>query len=112
MWCLYIIADSNSRKTYVGVTVNLERRLRQHNGEIKGGAKSTRGSNGWNLVCKVEGFRTQQEALQLEWRMHHPLKRRYGIEGRLKTLDECLKMERWTSKSPLCCEIPLVFTKV
>ena len=38
-WVYYII--ENKKDTYVGVSNNAEKRLRAHNGEIKGGAKYT-----------------------------------------------------------------------
>ena len=48
---------STDHSTYVGATVDLDHRLRQHNGEISGGAKATSGRAGsWRRVCHVEGF--------------------------------------------------------
>jgi putative endonuclease len=38
---LYLLKHSVHNKTYLGITNNLKRRLRQHNCEIKGGAKYT-----------------------------------------------------------------------
>ena len=35
------LLESTNHCTYVGATMNLDRRLRQHNGEIKGGARAT-----------------------------------------------------------------------
>mgnify|MGYP003988566443 CR=1 FL=1 len=49
-WFNYIIFDKI--KTYVGSTVNLNRRIRQQNCEIKGGAKYTRGGN-WQYYCVI-----------------------------------------------------------
>jgi len=40
-WCMYVLL-CNDNSFYCGITTNLERRLKQHNGEIKGGAKYTR----------------------------------------------------------------------
>lgn len=56
--------------TYVGATVHLERRLRQHNGELKGGASATkaRGPNAWIRAGYVAGFPDWSSALQFEWR--------------------------------------------
>lgn len=33
--------ESSQGSTYIGATVNLEKRIRQHNKEIKGGATAT-----------------------------------------------------------------------
>ncbi len=56
-------------RTYIGATVDLNRRLRQHNGELKGGAKRTgvRPAQ-WYRVCYVRGFTSWRAALQFEWR--------------------------------------------
>mgnify|MGYP000750748809 CR=1 FL=1 len=59
-------------KTYIGITNNHTRRIRQHNGEIVGGAKATRGKGPWIPYIVLEGFRTRCEALSCEWRIKHP----------------------------------------
>ena len=41
MWYVYFLICADS-SLYCGITTNLEKRLKQHNGEIKGGAKYTR----------------------------------------------------------------------
>ena len=97
-WLCYIIRSDN--RTYVGVTNNLQRRLRQHNGEIKGGAKATRG-RAWTLVCTVHGFPTVTAVLQFEWRMHHPPLKGSGLQKRLQNLDAVLAMRKWTRTAPL-----------
>ncbi len=40
-YIVYILQNNAHNKTYVGMTNNPIRRLRQHNGELKGGAKYT-----------------------------------------------------------------------
>lgn len=67
-WCLYLLENDVNKKTYLGVSTNIERRLRQHNNEIKGGAKYTTNnlSNGkWILKLIVDNF-TKSEALSYE----------------------------------------------
>ena len=42
MWYVYVLLCADN-SLYCGITTNLEKRLKQHNGDIKGGAKYTRG---------------------------------------------------------------------
>ncbi len=40
MWFVYIVRCADDT-LYTGVTTNIEKRLREHNGEVKGGARYT-----------------------------------------------------------------------
>ena len=103
---VYLLVSTN-HSTYVGATVDLERRLRQHNKEIKGGAvatgtKVTKGEV-WIRAAHVAGFPDWSAALQFEWRWKQ-LSRKYPsqmfpLERRMKALEELLKLERPTSKA-------------
>ena len=48
-WVVYLL-KCRDNTLYCGVTNNLSRRLRQHNGEIKGGAKYTQARRPCELV--------------------------------------------------------------
>lgn len=63
------VAPATAR--YKGCTVDLVRRLRQHNGSLAGGARSTRGRS-WRLACAVLGFATRSDALSYEWHWKRP----------------------------------------
>ena len=105
----YILANPENRCTYNGYTVNLKRRLRQHNQEIKGGAKytSNAANKSWFVIAHVTGYPDMVNALQCEWRIKHPDNKRKrgakyrGSAGRLIGLNEVLKLDRWTSKSTI-----------
>lgn len=56
---------SGHTRTYVGWTLDLERRLKEHNGTAAGGAKFTRGQV-WNLVY-AEKYRTKRKAMAREY---------------------------------------------
>jgi len=66
--CVYFLRNEN--KSYIGFTVNLRRRLKQHKGILPGGAKCT---SAWpdhsktELLAFIGGFETQNEALSYEW---------------------------------------------
>ena len=62
---VYVLGSrrEDDRRTYVGWTTDLQRRLRQHNSGA--GAKSTRGRN-W-LLLYSENCTTRNEAMSLEW---------------------------------------------
>jgi predicted GIY-YIG superfamily endonuclease len=82
--------------TYTGVTNDLRRRLRQHNGKIKGGARYTRGKK------FISGFPDRKTALQYEWRTHHPSRIRKGknpLTKRLKQINAMMFMKKVTKKS-------------
>lgn len=68
---VYLLCATNGA-TYVGATVDLDHRLRQHNKEIKGGAHATsakvNAGEHWTRVCHVTGFPDWRAALQFEWR--------------------------------------------
>jgi len=92
--------------TYNGSTNNPMRRLRQHNEEIKGGAKATHGKGGaWEICAMLSGFPDHINALSCEWRMKCPSGRpgkreaRYQrVQGRVSSLNEILPLNRWTGK--------------
>ena len=110
---VYLFVSTNGN-TYVGATVDLNRRLRQHNKEIKGGAHATgvkvaQGET-WTRAAHVSGFPDWPAALQFEWRWKQ-LSRKYGIkinplEKRMKALKDLLALERPTSKAVAYTEWP------
>ena len=103
---VYLLVSSDN-STYVGATVDLERRLRQHNKEIKGGAHATsmkveKGET-WTRACHVSGFPDWPAALQFEWRwkqLSRKLpKNMLPLERRMKALQHLLSLEQSTSKA-------------
>jgi len=110
---VYLLVSS-SGATYVGATVDLDRRLRQHNKEITGGAHATgaKVAQGeiWVRVAHVSGFPDWQATLQFEWRWKqisrkYPAKM-YPLERRVSALKELLSLERPTSKAKAYSEWP------
>ena len=112
MDCCYILRSGREKfinHTYNGYTNNLKRRIRQHNGIIKGGAKSTHNKGPWNYYCIITGFENRQEALQMEWKLRtitgkrRPSKYNKPI-GRIKGLNCILQNKFFTSNSkrPIC----------
>ena len=63
-WLIYILKCRDG-SLYCGITNNLEKRLKQHKGELKGGAKYTRSHSPCKLVYK-EKSASRSEALQRE----------------------------------------------
>ena len=100
----YILQNDDNQRTYNGYTVNTVKRLRQHNGSLSGGAKSTRHSKTWRYIAIVSGFPDTHSALQCEWRIRKPFNKRRtreycGPEGRIKGLNHVLHLDQWTSNS-------------
>ena len=111
---VYFIQSTNG-STYIGATVDLDKRIRQHNKEIKGGATATsvKVSLGevWSYVCYVENFPSWNEALKFEWRWKQISRkiqksnpRQNPTEKRLEALKTILELDRPTTKALLYSE--------
>ena len=87
-WLVYVLASADGRRTYVGITNDLPRRLAQHNGELPGGAKSTRGGRPWTVAAEHGPFDSRGTAHQAEYR----IKRRTGAR-RLEPLSAADRLE-------------------
>jgi structure-specific endonuclease subunit SLX1 len=98
-WSVYLLATVEEPiRTYVGATVDIARRLRQHNGEISGGARATsKVPGGWYRICYVRGFESEGKALRFEWHWKHRSKKRKGgpLERRKQALDNMLADIEW-----------------
>lgn len=106
---VYFIQSTNG-STYIGATVNLDKRIRQHNKEIKGGATATsikvEEGQVWSYICYVENFPSWNEALKFEWRWKQISRQiqkskpaQKPIERRLEALKTLLSLDRPTSKA-------------
>ena len=106
---VYFIKSTNG-STYIGATVNLDKRIRQHNKEIKGGATATSikvlQGEIWSYHCYVENFPSYNEALKFEWKwkqISRQLQKKNPsqkpIEKRLEALNILLALDKSTSKA-------------
>jgi len=105
-WIVYCLATLDPPiQTYIGATVDADRRLKQHNGLLAGGAKYTHTRpDQWYRVCYVKGFDDFRRALSFEWHWKHFTKvyrKEKGLtplERREKALSHCL---RWADQTGL-----------
>ncbi len=66
-WYVYLLRCADDT-LYCGITRDLERRVREHNGDIPGGAKYTRPRRPVNLAAWIAAA-DKSEALRLELRV-------------------------------------------
>ncbi|MFA5021926.1 MAG: GIY-YIG nuclease family protein [Patescibacteria group bacterium] len=68
MYYVYIIKSLKNNRHYIGCTLNLEARIRQHN---QGKTKSTKPYRPWRLIYSEE-FLEKDLAFKREWCLKHP----------------------------------------
>jgi predicted GIY-YIG superfamily endonuclease len=98
-WYCYLLQCEDESRTYIGATNNPDRRLRQHNGGLSGGAKATHG-RAWRRLVLVSGFPDNIAALQFEWAWKfRSRKRGQGLKARMLGLQDLLAAPQSTSKA-------------
>ena len=105
MWVVYCLATTSEPiHTYIGATIDRDRRLEQHNGILKGGAKCTSKRPGqWYRVCFVQGFADNHQALSFEWHWKHFSKLKSDpLTRRQKGLDRCME---WAAGKGMVLEV-------
>jgi len=108
------LLECTDKSTYVGATVDLNHRLRQHNGELVGGAHATHmkvaEGHAWERICHIRGFPDWKTALQFEWAFKFYSrkfpKKMYPLKRRILGLKTLMSLERSTSKSAPYTEYP------
>ena len=100
-WHVYLLLNDAHTRTYVGATVDPDRRLRQHNAELVGGARATARDH-WTRVCLVSGFPDERATLQFEWMWKHLSRKEKGGDAlgrRYNALRSLLESGRSSSTS-------------
>jgi predicted GIY-YIG superfamily endonuclease len=112
---VYLLVSTDGA-TYIGATVDLDHRLRQHNKELVGGAFATSAKVNageiWTRVCHVAGFPNWRSALQFEWRWKQISRQvlktknhnKNPMERRAEALRLLLLLDRPTTKAVLYTE--------
>jgi len=98
-YIIYLLYNTTNNCTYIGITNNKERRIRQHNGELVGGAKYTHAKKesgewlyyGW-IQAKVNNILIKNRALSLEKKIKIESRKikGYPIEKRISAIYQIL----------------------
>jgi predicted GIY-YIG superfamily endonuclease len=65
-WFVYVLLSADGRRTYVGIALDVDRRLGQHNGAERGGARATRAHRPWRVGTTYGPFPDRGAALRAE----------------------------------------------
>ena len=82
----YLLESEHTGRSYVGYTTDPHRRLEEHNGKGKKGAKHTRTGRPWHLICYIKGFANGRHARQFEASVKHCKKANPDIKEKMMTL--------------------------
>jgi predicted GIY-YIG superfamily endonuclease len=122
-YIIYLLYNTKSTCTYVGITNNPNRRIRQHNGDLVGGAKYTKlkkGEGEWKYFGWIEPKKDNEKndkedyilekraALSLEKKIQIHSRKTKGktpIERRINTINKLLEDNNLLSFNILSLEI-------
>lgn len=100
MYFCYLIKSNNDKylnDTYIGFTDDPMHRLRQHNGEISGGAKYTSRRRPWEPVLVVANFPNKILALKFEWAWQNPFQSNF-IKDKIEEEESQIKRTKAAAK--------------
>lgn len=97
MFSIYLLVNTSNNRTYIGSTNNQQRRIRQHNGELVGGAKYTTANKGlgeWKYYGTIDGLEKStsysiERKIQIRTRILRKLKVS-SLERRLAAISQIL----------------------
>jgi predicted GIY-YIG superfamily endonuclease len=94
-YVIYVLINTLHKKTYIGITNKPERRIRQHNCELVGGAKyttSNKGDGNWFFYGFIRNV-NKSTALSLEKKIKIKSKKLSGspLDRRMKAIEILLK---------------------
>jgi len=81
LYCLYLLYSCSSKRTYTGIALDPWRRLRQHNGDIAGGCRTTTRGRPWRIIAIVDTIKGRSMAQRLEYEV-----KRKGGMGKDKSI--------------------------
>ncbi len=96
-WYVYVLLSPAGR-TYVGVSNDVVRRLSQHNGAARGGAKATRAGRPWRIGSLYGAFASCGDAQRIEYavkrlrgadRLRYPGKRAVPPQNLIRAAQSC-----------------------
>lgn len=108
LFSCYGLFSPSTGRAYIGMTTDTHRRVRQHRGDLAGGARATRVARDWQMVFALTGFPSHRDALRAEWRLKHPQghrrsRRPRGPQGLATSLCTCAHAVaisgQWTAAS-------------
>jgi predicted GIY-YIG superfamily endonuclease len=98
-YIIYFLFNTSHNKTYIGITNNQTKRIRQHNGEISGGAKYTTANKstgewqyyGW--IKSINGVLEKNRSLSIEKKIKIRSRQCIGnsFEKRILAIDSLLE---------------------
>lgn len=93
----YMIYSESTRRVYVGISNDFEKRLHNHN-HTKAGARFTKRGRPWRLVMQVCGFADRNSAEKFEWAWQHPARTRHLRHARARGLiNKCRSLKNWAT---------------